>query len=51
MLLFAVLKGHEDPRGIRLKNSARDFLGVNFWSRDYFTFCRKSLGRGCLGVQ
>ena len=24
---------------LRLGNSARDFLGVQFWSRDFFGFC------------
>ena len=29
---------------LRLGNLAWDFLGVNFWSRDFFGFCRKPWG-------
>ena len=38
---FRVISFNPFWKFLRLGNSAWDFLGVNFWSRDFFGFCWK----------
>ena len=43
-LFFCVISFNAFRKILRLGNSAWDFLGVNFWSREFFGFCWKPQG-------
>ena len=43
-LFFCVISFNAFRKILRLGNSAWDFLGVNFWSSEFFWFCGKPQG-------